>query len=180
MNNNRIKGVIESLLFFWSDPLDIKSLEEILSIGSAEIKQYIREMEEEYANSQRGIQIKIIGDSFQMVTNPNYDSYIQTLMVDVREKTLSNAMIETLSIIAYKQPVTRIEIDSIRGVNSSGSLSNLLNRGLIEELGKLDRVGRPIIYGTTDEFLRVFGLESIEHLPEPSELEMKEENFETK
>lgn len=86
-------------------------------------------------------------------------------MIEEDEKQLSNSAMETLSIIAYKQPVTRVEIESIRGVKSNSSINTLLERGLIKELGKLDRIGRPIIYGTTDEFLRVFGLENIEKLP---------------
>ena len=99
------------------------------------------------------------------MTKKEYNPYIEKLLTRQRTKSLSSSLMEILSIVAYKQPVTRIEVDNIRGINSSSGIASLLERNLIKDLGRLDQIGKPIIYGTTDEFLRVFGLESIEDLP---------------
>lgn len=173
MNFKMYKGVIESLLFFWGDPLDISSLVEILNLSQSQVIDLLEEMADEYISNQRGLQLKKINKSYQLVTNPAFDNYISKLKHPVDELSLTNSMMETLSIIAYKQPVTRVEIDKIRGVNSSSCIANLLKRNLIKELGKLDQIGRPIIYGTTDEFLRVFGIENITMLPKPKGLDEK-------
>lgn len=165
MNDREYKSIIESLLFFWGDPLSIDSISEILEIPKTHVDKLMEELIDEFTNNQRGTCIKRINNSYQLVTISNANQYIKKLMIEEDEKQLSNSAMETLSIIAYKQPVTRVEIESIRGVKSNSSINTLLDRGLIKELGKLDRIGRPIIYGTTDEFLRVFGLENIEKLP---------------
>lgn len=171
MNDKQYKSIIESLLFFWGDPLSINAISEILEIEVKHTNKLIQELMEEFDNLQRGVRIKRINESYQLVTAPQSNTYIKKLALNEDEKQLTNSTMETLSIIAYKQPVTRIEIDSIRGVKSNSSINTLLNRGLIKELGKLDKIGRPIIYGTTDEFLRVFGLEKIEMLPNLNEID---------
>ncbi len=171
MNEKQYKSIIESLLFFWGDPLSINAISEILEIDEKLTSKLIHELINEFNSAQRGIRIKKINQSFQFVTAAESNNYIKKLVINEDEKQLTNSTMETLSIIAYKQPVTRIEIDSIRGVKSNSSINTLLNRGLIKELGKLDRIGRPIIYGTTDEFLRVFGLEKIEMLPKLNEID---------
>ncbi|WP_425540148.1 SMC-Scp complex subunit ScpB [Microaceticoccus formicicus] len=165
MNDREYKSIIEALLFFWGDPLSIESISEILEITKTRATTLMEELIDEFQNNQRGTCIKKINNSYQLVTISSANQYIKKLMIEEDEKQLSNSAMETLSIIAYKQPVTRVEIESIRGVKSNSSINTLLERGLIKELGKLDRIGRPIIYGTTDEFLRVFGLENIEKLP---------------
>lgn len=170
MMENKISA-IESLLFFWGDPLDYDSIEKILEINKNTLNQLIEQLEEKYKNESSGIELKIINDSIQLVTKAKNSDYIKKLTTKIDNKTLSNSLMETLSIIAYKQPITRVEIDNIRGVNSSSSINTLVNRNLVEELGKLDQIGKPIIYGTTDEFLRVFALETLEDLPSENDFE---------
>lgn len=168
MTDKQLKSIIESVLFYWGDPIDFKSLAELLEITVTSVKKLVNEMAEEYEFSQRGIILKLYSDKVQLVTNSINHDYIEKLRTNIDEKSLSNALLETLSIIAYKQPITRIEVEEIRGVKSSSTIQTLFDRGLIKELGKLDQIGRPIIYGTTDEFLRVFGLKNIDELPEIS------------
>lgn len=170
MMENKISA-IESLLFFWGDPLDYDSIEKILEINKNTLNQLIEQLEEKYKDESSGIELKIINDSIQLVTKAKNSDYIKKLTTKIDNKTLSNSLMETLSIIAYKQPITRVEIDNVRGVNSSSSINTLVNRNLVEELGKLDQIGKPIIYGTTDEFLRVFALETLEDLPSENDFE---------
>ncbi len=169
MNKDEIKPIIESVLFFWGDPMSLDTLSELLEHPKAEIRIILDDLIKEYNTDARGLSLRRIDKSYQFVTVPSADEYIRKLLIDRDERSLSSAAMETLSIIAYKQPVTRIEIDSIRGVKSTGSLSTLLARGLIEEAGRLDRIGKPILYRTTPEFLRIFNLADLSELPEPEE-----------
>lgn len=170
MMENKVSA-IESLLFFWGDPLDYDSIEKILEVNKSTLDKLVQKLEEKYENENSGIELKVINDSIQLVTKAKNSEYIKKLTTKIDNKSLSNSLMETLSIIAYKQPITRVEIDNIRGVNSSSSINTLVNRNLVEELGKLDQIGKPIIYGTTDEFLRVFALESLEDLPSEDDFE---------
>lgn len=170
MMENKVSA-IESLLFFWGDPLDYDSIEKILEVNKSTLDKLVQKLEEKYENENSGIELKVINDSIQLVTKAKNSKYIKKLTTKIDNKSLSNSLMETLSIIAYKQPITRVEIDNIRGVNSSSSINTLVNRNLVEELGKLDQIGKPIIYGTTDEFLRVFALESLEDLPSEDDFE---------
>ena len=170
MMENKVSA-IESLLFFWGDPLDYDSIEKILEVNKSTLDKLVQKLEEKYENENYGIELKVINDSIQLVTKAKNSEYIKKLTTKIDNKSLSNSLMETLSIIAYKQPITRVEIDNIRGVNSSSSINTLVNRNLVEELGKLDQIGKPIIYGTTDEFLRVFALESLEDLPSEDDFE---------
>lgn len=165
MKDENYISAIESILFFWADPIDLSSLAKILAIDEKQVKVYIESLDKRYEEESFGIEIKHVNDSYQLVTKAKNSNYIEKLTVNIDEKSLSDALMETLSIIAYKQPITRVEIDSIRGVNCSSSITSLIDRGLIKELGKLDRIGKPIIYGTTDEFLRVFALKTLDDLP---------------
>lgn len=170
-NKDTYMSAIESLLFFWGDSLDLDSLSKILEIDKKIIISIIEELDQKYQDPKSGIELKKINESYQLVTKSINHEYIQQLTTKEDNKSLSNSLMEVLSIIAYKQPVTRVEIDEIRGVNSSSSINTLLNRNLITELGRLDQIGKPIIYGTTEEFLRVFALENIKALPKEDEFE---------
>lgn len=161
----QVKSVIESVLFYWAEPMALEDISELVDLPSQQTAEILKEMRDEYIHYQRGIRLKIFNDSYQLVTNPDHSAFIDRLTHRRVTKSISSSAMEVLSIIAYKQPVTRIEVDAIRGVNSSGVISGLIERGLIMEKGKLDRIGRPNLYGTTDEFLRVFGLESLNQLP---------------
>lgn len=168
MNNDNIKSVIESLLFVWGEPLSLNEISSILNIKNTETIQVLTEMMKEYNEcTNRGLLLQQFGDTFQLTTKKENHNFIQRLMQEATTaKSLSTAALETLSIIAYKQPVTRVEIDIIRGVKSSNIVKGLLDKNLIKEVGKLDKPGKPTLYGTTSEFLKHFGLKTLDELPE--------------
>ncbi len=170
-----LKSVLESLLFAWGEPLNINEISRILNISVQNVTTLLQEMTEQFTNdTNRGLVIQKFGTSFQITTRKENYEFIQSLLQTTINKSLSSAAMETLSIIAYKQPVTRIEIELIRGVKCSNLLKGILDKGLIKEVGKLDKPGRPTLYATTDEFLRHFGLISIEELPALN-IELEEE-----
>lgn len=161
-----LRSILESLLFAWGEPLSINEISRILNIPNSQITPVLDEMSLEYLNNKdRGLIIQKFGNSYQITTKKENFDYIQDLLQTTINKSLSTAAMETLSIIAYKQPVTKVEIELIRGVKSSNVVKGLLDKGLIKEIGKLDKPGKPTLYATTDEFLRHFGLNSIEELP---------------
>lgn len=167
MNKEEIKSIIESLLFAWGEPLSLNEISSILNVKKTEAIELITEMSEEFkVDEKRGIFIQQFGDTYQLTTKKENFDYIQKLMQEVTvNRSLSNAALETLSIIAYKQPVTRVEIDIIRGVKSSHIVKSLQEKSLVKEVGKLDRPGKPTLYATTSEFLKHFGLKTIDELP---------------
>jgi|LAHS01.1.fsa_nt_gb segregation and condensation protein B len=161
-----IKSVLESLMFAWGEPLSINEISKILNLPANSIMSVLKEMMDECnGNDARGLIIQKFGNSYQLTTKRENYEYIQNLLQSTVNKSLSTAAMEILSIIAYKQPVTKVEIELIRGVKCSQVVKGLLDKGLIKEAGKLDKPGRPTIYATTDEFLRHFGLSSIDELP---------------
>lgn len=180
MDNKEVKAIIESLLFTWGDPLSSKDLAEILEMGKKDVEKILSEMMDEFDYNMRGIRIIKMNDLYQLGTRPEYYDYISKLINPKKERNLSNAALETLSIIAYRQPVIKSDIENIRGVRSDKAIETLADRGLIEEKGRLESIGRPILYGTTDLFLRAFGLTTIEELPELKEIssEIMEEDLE--
>ncbi|WP_024615983.1 SMC-Scp complex subunit ScpB [Clostridium sp. Ade.TY] len=160
-----IKGAIEALLFVSGEPLSLRDLAINLEVTPKYLEEIISELSLEYEISNRGIKLININGSYQLVTKNEYSDYIQKLLKKNKRQSLSQASLESLSIIAYKQPITRVDIDEIRGVKSESAIQKLLERDLVEEVGRLDVPGRPILYGTTNEFLRQFGLTSIKELP---------------
>ena len=164
------KGIIEALLFTWGDPLDIKSISSILEMDEFMIENILEEMIEDFDKEKRGLKIIKLNNSYQIGTRIEHFDYIKKLN-NKTKKSLSNAALETLSIIAYKQPVTKSEIDNVRGVKSDRVIETLNEKKLIVELGRLERPGRPIIYGTSDDFLKYFGSESLDDLPNAIEYE---------
>lgn len=164
------KAIIEALLFTWGDPLDLNSISRILEMDEVMIKNILDELIVDFDKQKRGLKIIKVNDSYQLATRIEHFDYIKKLN-NKTKKSLSNAALETLSIIAYKQPVTKSEIDNIRGVKSDRVIETLNEKKLIVELGRLERPGRPIIYGTSDDFLKYFGLESLDDLPNASEHE---------
>ena len=166
MDEREVKAIIEALLFIWGDPLSIKDISKILEIDEKQIEEILGEMQNDFNYNRRGIKIIRIDNKYQLCTRPEHYPWISKLTQQKGSKTLSAAALETLSIIAYKQPITKNEIEGIRGVRCDKAVETLINRELIEEKGRLERTGRPIIYGTTDEFLKYFGLEDLDDLPE--------------
>ncbi len=168
-----LKNIVESLLFAYAEPISLKELNLALNnnYSSEEIECVINSLINEYRQNKRGIQIIKLENKYQMCTNKEYSSYIKNLLEPKRKKTLSQATLETLVIIAYKQPITKIEIENIRGVKCDKTIQTLLENNIIKEAGRLNKIGKPIIYKTTDEFLRILGIESLKELPSMSNYE---------
>lgn len=171
MDEREIKSIIESLLFTWGDPLELKDIAYILDIKEEDLAIIMKELMDEMDYNRRGLRISKIKDSYQISTRPEHYEWIKKLIHSSSNRNLSNAALETLSIVAYRQPIIKADIEAIRGVRCDRALETLMERNLIIELGRLEKTGRPIIYGTTDDFLRYFGLETIEDLPPLNELE---------
>ena len=165
MEISRIKATIEAILFAMGEAVDLNRIAKTINHDKETTKKIIYSMMDSYNNEDRGIQITQLGDSFQMCTKPDMYEAIITLINVPQKHVLTEVVLETLSIIAYKQPVTKVEIEAIRGVNSDHSVNKLIEYNLVCELGRMDAPGRPILFGTTQEFLRCFGLESLEELP---------------
>lgn len=172
MDKREISFIIESLLFVWGEALDIESISKIVGLTIGETRKILDEMIDDFQEN-RGLNIVRLGDKYQLETKAEYFDWIEKLGKKTKRR-LSNAAIETLSIIAYKQPITRVEIEDIRGVKCDKVIDSLLTRELIKEAGTLDRPGRPIIYKTTDKFLSFLSIESLDELPELSEENFKE------
>lgn len=165
-DNDNIKGIIECILFAAGDPISLKELSEIVEINDKRVKKIIEDMNFDYRVSNRGLYIIEFNSKYQLSTKPEYGFYVKKLVKPEGRQNLSQAALETLAIIAYKQPITRIDVDELRGVRSDRAIATLLEKGLIKESGRLETVGRPILYGTTEEFLKYFGFKNIKELPE--------------
>jgi len=161
------EAVIEGLLFVVGDDgLSLDQLVSILEIGEEEVKEAIKKLQEEYLSNKRGIRIDFLGNKLKLTTKKEHSSYYQKLLMNEENNSLSQAALETLAIIAYNQPVTRMQVDSYRGISSSQMIRKLVAKGLVKESGRSDMPGRPIIYETTSEFLDYFGLATIDDLPD--------------
>lgn len=172
MGNAQIyKSALESMLYVWGEPLSIKAASDVLGIEYDQVKELLIELKDEYENDGRGIRIRQINRSFQMITPAENAIFIKRLCTPVKSSKLSQAALEVLAIIAYKQPVTKAEIESIRGVRADRVVEGLMKRNLVAEKGRSEGIGRPIIYGTTDVFLKQFGFASISELPPFQDLE---------
>jgi len=174
MDNREIKSIIEGLLFTWGDPLDLKDISNVLDININEAELIMKELIDDFDYNRRGLRIIKFNNSYQIGTRPEHYEWIKKLNNNKNSKNLSNASLETLSIIAYRQPIIKSDIELIRGVRSDRAIETLIERKLVKELGRLERTGRPILYGTTEEFLKYFGLESIDDLPPIEELNENE------
>ena len=166
MNKEKIEQITVSVLYVAGEAVSIHTIAALCETDADEFSALLDEIIEKQKNDGAGILICKYGDSVRLGTNPEYSSYIKKLFApDITEK-LSNAVLETLAVIAYRQPVTRAEIESIRGVRCDYTLSMLIEKGMIKEIGRKDVIGRPILYGTSDDFLQHFGLKDVSELPE--------------
>jgi len=175
METAQIKAMIEGLLFSWSDPLSIKDLSKVIGVDEKRLGILLQEMTEEFDQQQRGIQIIKMNDHYQLSSRPEHFEMIQQLIEPKQNKGLTQAALETLAIIAYRQPVPKGEIERIRGVKCDKALATLMERDLIEEKGRLEKTGRPILYGTTLFFLKTFGLGALEELPPMTDFQLASE-----
>lgn len=166
MNNDKIPYAIEGILFAAGEPVKTAKLAAVLEIETSAVEEAVKLLKYEYDTQERGLMIIDIDEGYQICSRPEYYNYIQIILGEQRRQALSNAAMEALAIIAYKQPVTRGQVEYIRGVNSDSAINRLAERGLIEECGHLDAPGRPLLYRTTQNFLRCFGLSTPKDLPE--------------
>ncbi len=156
------KYAIEAILFAIGSPVELKNIANAIEMSEELTNQLILQLKDEYIKNQRGFNIIESEDKFQICTNSDYYNTVKKLYEKPQKNELTSTMMETLAIVAYKQPITKAEIDEIRGVSSNSPVNNLIEFGLIEEKGRLEQIGRPIILGTTDEFLKYFGITSME------------------
>ena len=171
-----MKGVIEGLLYVQGDQgLTVKQVSDILEISEDDAKELILSLKQDYIDNDRGLRINYLGNSFKLTTKEEHKEYFKKLLENPSNNVLSNSAIETLAIIAYNEPITRSEVDDMRGVDSTYVMRRLLARGLIKESGRSEKPGHPILYKTTDDFLDYFGLSSKEDLPKIDVLESNDE-----
>lgn len=172
MNSKKtIKSALESMMYVWGQPLDAKTCADILNISKEDTLQYFLELQEEYEQEGRGIVIRQVDKSFQFVTRAENAEFIERLCTPVKVKRLSQSALEVLAIIAYKQPVTKGEIDAIRGVKCDRVIEGLVKKDLVMVKGRSEGIGRPMLYGTTEAFLKNFGFTSLKELPEIEDIE---------
>jgi segregation and condensation protein B len=165
MKEDEAKSIIESVLFISGEPVSLDILKEILDLDKQDVERYLKELLSEYALKNSGLVLVEVAGGVQMVTNPDCAPWIKKLLATSMPTRLSQPSLETLAIIAYKQPIIKSEIEAIRGVNSDGVIRTLLERRQIKILGRKEVPGRPLLYGTTREFLQSFGLKDLSELP---------------
>ncbi len=164
--NAYVKGIIEALLLTTEKPLAVEQVKEIIDGGTInDVREAMLNLQKDYQDRKSGMVIMEIAGGFQMLTNPDYAMYVKKFYRTKHKEKLSKPALETLAIVAYKQPVSRLDVELIRGVNCDGVILHLLGKELIKEVGRKDVPGRPYIYGTTKQFLEYFGLKSLEGLP---------------
>jgi segregation and condensation protein B len=180
MNDLRdIESVIEAVLFASGDSVPLDKLSEIIGQDKKTAESILSNMQMKYRSSPRGIMLRQLGTSYQLCTKPEYEEYVVALGTGRKKQGLSQAAYEALAIIAWHQPVTRAQVEQIRGVNSDNVIANLVEKNLIRETGRQDSPGKPRLYGTTEEFLRVFGFSSLKDMPqvEMNEIQTVMENM---
>lgn len=171
----KLQGILEAILFTMGGSVELVQLVKATGYEEGKIRQVLKDMMEQYKKKEHGIQIIELEDSYQMCTKKEMYEYLIQVAKQPKKHILTDVLLETLSIIAYKQPITKIEIEKIRGVKTDHAVNKLVEYELVEEVGRLDAIGRPILFGTTEEFLRRFHVQSLEELPMPKPEEV--ENF---
>lgn len=174
MDDREKKSLIEAILFVSGEPVNISTLKEITELHETELVKLISELKEEYKERNSGMLIAEIANGYEFVTNPAHSAWLKKLKASKMASRLSLPALETLAIIAYKQPLIKAEIEQIRSVNSDGVVKTLLDKKLIKIIGRKEAPGRPLLYGTTKEFLQYFGLKDLTELPTLKELEREE------
>ena len=159
-------GIVEAILFVTGDAVEKKEICRALEITEGELEETLDALESGYDFDRRGLRLLRFGAHVQLATRPDYAPYVEKLLQPVQKQSLSQAVMETLAVIAYRQPVTKAEIELVRGVKCDYSVQSLVSKGLIEEVGRKETLGRPILYGTTDAFLRHFCISSVSELPQ--------------
>lgn len=169
--NKAMKSAVESMMFTWGEPLEAKMAADVLNITKEEAYELFKELQAEYEQEGCGIAIREVNKAFQFVTREENADYVRRLCTPVKAKKLSQSALEVLAIIAYKQPVTKGEMEAIRGIKCDRVVEGLMKKNLVEELGRSTAIGRPLLYGTTDSFLKNFGFASLKELPDIEDIE---------
>lgn len=173
----KLEAVVEGLLFVVGEEgLTLNQLVDILDVDMDMVKQILSNLKDKYESDNSGIRINFLGNTFKLTTKKEHKEYFQKLIENPESNVLTQAALETLAIVAYNEPITRIEVDEIRGVSSSQMIRKLVAKGFLKEVGRSDAVGRPILYKTTSEFLDYFGLSTIDDLPKFEELVENQES----
>lgn len=176
MDTNEMAHVIEAILFVAGEAVEMREIVRALETTEDEAARAVDALDSDYSFHRRGICLKRFGSHIQLSTRPDYAPYVERLLQPIQKQSLSQSAMETLAIVAYRQPITKLEIEAIRGVRCDYSVQSLVNKRLIAEVDRKDTVGHPILYGTTDEFLAHFGIRSIDDLPKFPEREEQAED----
>lgn len=176
LNPNSLKGALEAMLLVSSDPVSASALAKILDVTPGEVASLLAELKVEYEEANRGFQLREVAGGWRLFTHPAYHEQVEALVLSWDTQRLSQAALETLAVIAYHQPVTREMVKGIRGINSDGVISSLVEKGLVREMGRDPQRGQAIIYGTTNAFLEKFGLKSTRELPDLEQFAPDEES----
>lgn len=174
MEDKEYKAIIEAILFTMGESVELEKIADAIELDKKKTKKLINEMMQEWNDEGRGVAIMELDGAYQMCTRTEMYEFLIRIAKQPKRRVLTDVLLETLSIIAYKQPVTKMEIEKIRGVSSDHAVSKLVEYNLVCELGRLDAPGRPLLFGTTEEFLRSFGVHSIEELPVLSPVQVEE------
>lgn len=170
MNAQDLSNIIEAILYVSGEPVATADLARALELTVPQVLSALDALEQYYDSQHRGLALKRFGEHVQLATRADYAPYIERLLQPTQKQSLSQSALETLAIVAYRQPVTRLDMEAVRGVKCDYSIQSLLNKDLIREVGRKETIGRPILYGTTDAFLSHFGLRSLQELPLPPDL----------
>jgi segregation and condensation protein B len=174
MEEKNYEAIIEAILFTMGESVELEKIANAIELDKKETGKIIENLQSRYEEESRGVRIIELDGAYQMCTKPEMYEYLIRIAKQPKRRVLTDVLLETLSIIAYKQPVTRAEIEKIRGVSSDHAVSKLVEYGLVRELGRLDAPGRPLLFGTTEEFLRSFGVQSVDELPVLSPVQIEE------
>ena len=174
MKIKELEGAIEAILFAMGESVELSRIAKAINMDTKTTEKLIHNMMDRYEQEERGIQIIELGDSYQMCTRKKYCEYLINIALHPQKPVLTEVMLETLSIIAYKQPVTKAELEKIRGVKCDHAVNKLVEYNLVRELGRLDAPGKPILFGTTEEFLRSFGVQDLDELPMPDPVKVED------
>jgi len=165
MQHQELIGAIECMLFVAGEPVPVLELQRVLDITDLELNALLRELQAGYAANARGIRLSVTAETAQLQSNGAYAQYVEQLLQPAQQRTFSQSLLETLAVVAYKQPVTRADMEAVRGVRCEYAVSQLVKLNMIQPIGRKEAVGRPVLYGTTDAFLRQFGIGTIAELP---------------
>ena len=174
MNEKNYKAIVEAILFTMGESVELGRIAEALELEKTEAKKILEELAADYEKSDRGMKIIELEDAYQMCTKSEMYEYLIRIAKQPKKHVLTDVLLETLSIIAYKQPITKAEIEKIRGVSCDHAVNRLVEYNLVKELGRLDAPGRPLLFGTTEEFLRSFGVQSLDELPMLDQVQIEE------